>query len=217
MLKYVVAIVLATAPVAICQGPKVQPIEDRIGAFCKMEFDGDQADRTDFFKDNSHYANGVDFASEPVVIVDGYKVISIEISGNNATAILDYDALGKFENVTYYEYPGVKSRSKDPFYRADKLVVMKNPNLRQSVHLVRESGQHDWLIAEPVVPKVSKSALLSLLHKEVGREQEILERNKLDQDIRRVQNSLIKWNLKKIKLIEDLGKHDTPLKTKFEN
>jgi hypothetical protein len=189
----------------MCEEPNTEAVRARVIDFCKSEFEGDQARQLKLVKSRCCEVAAVNFTEEQVDIVDSYKVISIMLEGNHASVVIEYDLLGRFTNVRYYGYPGSNSKFEPGVWidLANKLTVVHNPRFRQTVSLTFEPQSKQWLIVSLQRPKISKKALLDLLHKEVDADKETLSRNP-GKDLTNIK-ALISWNEHKIKLIEDMN------------
>lgn len=195
------ALLLVTA--AICQVPNMATVGDRVNDFCDSEFRGDQHKQLALMRNSSFDVGNLD--EMPVDLVRSYKVISIKIEGNVASALVEYDLIGRFRNVRYYGLPGLKTKFDKGVWidRADKLEILHDAKFRQTLSLKRYRADNKWYIVSLQTPKLSTSALLDLLTKEVNMDKDTLNRNK-GEYLPNIEAG-ISWNEHKIKLIEGLN------------
>ncbi len=121
---------------------------------------------------------------------------------DTAKVVLDYDLVGELKNVRYSGYPGLKASPGTWIDRADKLVVKRNQSFHQTISLTLEPVSRRWFISKPQVPKVSRKAVLDLLHKEINERRETLKKNK-GEALLHIEASL-NWDLEKVKLLEGM-------------
>jgi hypothetical protein len=197
--------VLLFVSAAICQVPNMAAIRARVSDFCDSEFRGDQAKELMLSRNRSGEFAAINFIEEPVDIVKSYKVISIDTKGNFASAVVEYDLIGRFKNVRYDGFPGSKSKFDKGVWidRADKLEILHDAKFRQTLSLKRYRADNKWYIVSLQTPKLSTSALLDLLTKEINMDKDTLSRNK-GESLPNIEAS-ISWNEHKIKLIEGLN------------
>ena len=209
-MKTVFMCVMLLVSTAMCEEPNTEAVRARINDFCNSEFRGDQNKQLGLMK-NSSFDVG-NFDEMPVDLVRSYKVISIDIEGDLASAVVEYDLIGRFKNVRYDGFPGAKSKFDKGVWidRADKLEILHDAKFRQTLSLKRYRADNRWYIVSLQTPKLSASALLDLLAKEVNMDKNTLSRNK-GQSLPNIE-ALISWNEHKIKMIE--GLNSTVMSTK---
>lgn len=195
--------VLLLVSTAMCEEPNTEAVRVRVIDFCNSEFRGDQDKQLALMRNSSFDVGNLD--EMPVDLVRSYKVISINIEGNLASAVVEYDLIGRFKNVRYYGYPGSKSKFEKGVWidQADKLEILHDAKFRQTLSLKRYRADNKWYIVSLQTPKLSTSALLDLLTKEVNMDKDTLSRNK-GEYLPNVE-AVISWNEHKIKLIEGLN------------
>jgi len=193
---------LLLASTAMCEEPNTEAVRARVIDFCNSEFRGDQAKELTMMRNSSVDVGNLD--EMPVDLVRSYKVISIKIEGNVASAVVEYDRIGRFKNVRYDGYPGSKSKFDKGVWidRADKLEILHDSKFRQTLSLKRYPADNKWYIVSLQTPKLSTSALLDLLTKEVNMAKDTLSRNK-GEYLPNVE-AVITWNEHKIRLMEGL-------------
>lgn len=201
-MRITLACVVLLTHSAFCEEPLAQSASARVVEFCETELKGDHAKRVEYFQNSLRDKSAVDFANEPVDLINGYKVISVDIKGNTAKVVVDYDLIGELKNVRYSGYPGLKARPGTWIDRADKLVVKRNQSFHQTISLTLEPVSRRWFISKPQVPKVSRKAVLDLLHKEINERRETLKKNK-GEALPHIEASL-NWDLEKVKLLEGM-------------
>jgi hypothetical protein len=186
----------------MCEEPNTEAVRARVIDFCNSEFRGDQAKELTMMRNSSVDVGNLD--EMPVDLVRSYKVISIKIEGNVASAVVEYDRIGRFKNVRYDGYPGSKSKFDKGVWidRADKLEILHDSKFRQTLSLKRYPADNKWYIVSLQTPKLSTSALLDLLTKEVNMAKDTLSRNK-GEYLPNVE-AVITWNEHKIRLMEGL-------------
>jgi hypothetical protein len=167
-----------------------------------MEFKGNHADRVDFFLSNMRDKNAVDFVHEPVDIVDGYKIISVSITGNRATVLVEYDIVGELRTVVYHG-PGAEKLPGVRLYRADRFIPRRDPNYRQKLLWTFKRPEGMWYLTSSQIPKVSKGSLLKLLQAEVQRDTNILHDNP-GKPLPYLEAERT-WDMEKIKLVESVN------------
>jgi hypothetical protein len=204
-MKAILVAPLLLISTAFCQDTSELQVRNRVVSFSETEFRGDDANRVTFFKSDLQHKNAIDFASEPVDVVTSYKVISINIKGNHADVVVEYDVIAKFENIRYNGYPGVEHARGVWFDRADKLVLTDSSKLTQTIPLARDPESGEWFITRTLVPKVSKAALIGLLQDDLKQDTEIEATNQTNATVRNVQAAQIHWNSEKIKLIDGIN------------
>jgi hypothetical protein len=187
----------------MCEEPNTEAVRARVIDFCNSEFRGDQDKQLALMRNSSFDVGNLD--EMPVDLVRSYTVISIKIEGNVASAVVEYDLIGRFKNVRYDGYPGSKSKFEKGEWidRADKLEILHDAKFRQTLSLKRYKQDNKWYIVSLQTPKLSTSALLDLLTKEVNMAKDILSRNK-GEYLPNIE-AVITWNERKIKLIEGLN------------
>jgi len=194
--------VLLIVSTAMCEEPNTEAVRARVIDFCNSEFRGDQNKQLALMRNSSVDVGNLD--EMPVDLVRSYKVISIKTEGNVASAVVEYDLIGRFKNVRYDGYPGSKSKFDKGVWidRADKLEILHDTKFRQTLSLKRYRADNKWYIVSLQTPKLSTSALLDLLTKEVNMAKDTLSRNR-GESLPNVE-AVITWNEHKIKLIEGL-------------
>ena len=194
--------VLLIVSTAMCEEPNTEAVRARVIDFCNSEFRGDQNKQLALMRNSSVDVGNLD--EMPVDLVRSYKVISIKTEGNVASAVVEYDLIGRFKNVRYDGYPGSKSKFDKGVWidRADKLEILHDSKFRQTLSLKRYRADNKWYIVSLQTPKLSTSALLDLLTKEVNMAKDTLSRNR-GESLPNVE-AVITWNEHKIKLIEGL-------------
>lgn len=202
-MKTALACVVLLTHAAFCEEPLAQSARARVVEFCETELKGDHAKRVEYFQNSLRDKSAVDFANEPVDLISGYKVLSVEIKGNTAKVVVVYDLIGELKNVRYSGYPGLKVSPGTWIDRADKLVAKRNQSFHQTISLVLEPVSQRWFISKPQIPRVSRKAVLDLLHKEINEKQETLKKNK-GEALPHIEASL-NWDLNKVKLLEGMG------------
>ncbi|MGD0546949.1 MAG: hypothetical protein ABR991_03885 [Terracidiphilus sp.] len=195
--------VLLLASTAMCEEPNTEAVRARVIDFCNSEFRGDQAKELTMMRNSSVDVGNLD--EMPVDLVRSYKVISIKIEGNLASAVVEYDLIGRFKNVRYDGLPDSKSKFDKGVWidRADKLEILHDTKFRQTLSLKRYRADNKWYIVSLQTPKLSTSALLDLLTKEVNMDKDTLSRNR-GKYLPNIEAG-ISWNEHKIKLIESLS------------
>jgi hypothetical protein len=194
--------VLLIVSTAMCEEPNTEAVRARVIDFCNSEFRGDQNKQLALMRNSSVDVGNLD--EMPVDLVRSYKVISIKTEGNVASAVVEYDLIGRFKNVSYDGFPGSKSKFDKGVWidRADKLEILHDAKFRQTLSLKRYRADNKWYIVSLQNPKLSTSALLDLLTKEVNMAKDTLSRNR-GESLPNVE-AVITWNEHKIKLIEGL-------------
>jgi hypothetical protein len=202
-MKAILVSALLFVSAAICQVPDMATIGDRVNDFCDSEFRGDQDKQLALRRNSSFDVGNLD--EMPVDLVRSYKVISIKIEGNLASAVVEYDLIGRFKNVRYDGLPDSKSKFDKGVWidRADKLEILHDTKFRQTLSLKRYRADNKWYIVSLQTPKLSTSALLDLLTKEVNMDKDTLSRNR-GKYLPNIEAG-ISWNEHKIKLIESLS------------
>jgi hypothetical protein len=187
----------------MCEEPNTEAVRARVIDFCNSEFRGDQDKQLALMRNSSFDVGNLD--EMPVDLVRSYKVISINIEGDLASAVVEYDLIGRFKNVRYDGFPGSKSKFDKGVWidRADKLEILHDARFRQTLSLKRYKPDNKWYIVSLQTPKLSTSALLDLLTKEINMAKDTLSRNK-GESLPNVE-AVITWNERKIKLIEGLN------------
>ena|ERR1039458_6352850 len=195
--------VLLLVSTAMCEEPNTEAVRARVIDFCNSEFRGDQDKQLALMRNSSFDVGNLD--EMPVDLVRSYKVISINIEGDLASAVVEYDLIGRFKNVRYDGFPGSKSKFDKGVWidRADKLEILHDARFRQTLSLKRYKPDNKWYIVSLQTPKLSTSALLDLLTKEINMAKDTLSRNK-GESLPNVE-AVITWNERKIKLIEGLN------------
>ena len=195
--------VLLLVSTAMCEEPNTEAVRARVIDFCNSEFRGDQDKQLALMRNSSFDVGNLD--EMPVDLVRSYKVISINIEGDLASAVVEYDLIGRFKNVRYDGFPGSKSKFDKGVWidRADKLEILHDARFRQTLSLKLYKPDNKWYIVSLQTPKLSTSALLDLLTKEINMAKDTLSRNK-GESLPNVE-AVITWNERKIKLIEGLN------------
>ncbi len=196
--------VLLLVSTAMCEEPNTEAVRARVIDFCDSEFRGDQAKELTLIRNSSVHFAADNFADEPVDLVRSYEVISINIERIVASAVVEYDLIGRFKNVSYDGFPGSKSKFDKGVWidRADKLEILHDAKFRQTLSLKRYRADNKWYIVSLQNPKLSTSALLDLLTKEISMDKDTLSRNK-GEPLPNIEAG-ISWNEHKVKLIEGL-------------
>ena len=175
----------------------------RVNEFCATEFNGDHAKRVLFFPAHIRDKNAVDFVTDPINIVDSYRVVSIVIKGNTARVVLEYGLIAELQNVVYHNYPGGAPDPAVVLNLADKLVIRRNPTFHQELIWKFNEKDQVWYVVSTELPKVSQLALLELLRSEVRGETDTLRKNS-GKSLPYLEG-LRTWHLKKIDEISNLG------------
>jgi len=81
-------------------------------------------------------------------------------------------------------------------------VVKRNPSFHQTISLVLEPVSRRWFISEIQIPRVSRKAVLDLLHKEINEKQETLKKSK-GEALPHIE-AYLNWDLKKVKLLDGM-------------
>ena len=177
-------------------------LKQRVTDFCATEFNGDHANRVLFFIPSIREINSADFATEPVDIVDSFKILSITIKGKSAKAVVEYSLVAELKNVVYHGYPGGITDPAVELNLADKLVIIKNPTFHQELSWKFNEADQKWYLASTQLPKVSQSALVELLRAEVRQETDTLNKNS-GKSLPYLEG-LRTWHLRKIELVSKL-------------
>ena len=178
-------------------------LKRRVNDFCATEFNGDHGKRVLFFPANIHDENAVDFVTEPVDIVDSFKVLSITVRDDSAGVVVEYGLIAEFKNVVYHGYPEGVTDPTVKLNLADKLVIRKNPKFHQELFWKFNAADQEWYLVSTQLPKVPQRALLKLLRTEVREETGTLDKNSGEQ--LPSLEGLRRWHLRKIDLINNLG------------
>jgi len=88
------------------------------------------------------------------------------------------------------------------FQLVSLLVVKRNPSFHQTISLALDPANQKWFISKSQVPKVSRRAVLNLLHKEIEERRETLKKNK-GQLLPHIEASL-NWDMDKVKILEGM-------------
>lgn len=148
-----------------------------VEAFCKYEFDGNDAQRIEMIdlsekeyrrlkkelREDGNLLLAVYFQEDPATIVKGYKILSVVTKGSRGSAEIAYEVLGEVEG----------NRGK-----ANKVVKSHEALRGVTLKLVSDKRRRRWWIQDPPRPKVSKEAILRILKADLDRSKNTLERNK---------------------------------------
>jgi hypothetical protein len=176
----------------------------RANDFCQTEFNGDHGERVMFFAKNVRDGNVVDFRTDAVDIVDDYKVLSINIVGESASVIVEYNLIAKIDEVLYHGWPEGPQNPSIKLSLADKFVMVNNPKFVQKLLWKYNRADREWYLVSAQLPKVSRNALLKLLKAEVQLETDTLYKNPA-RSLPHLEAARV-WYLKKIAVLESLSK-----------
>jgi hypothetical protein len=176
----------------------------RVNNFCATEFNGDEGERIMYFLPNIRDDNVVNFKAAAVAIVDSYKVLSTTITDNSATVMVEYNLIAEIREVVYHGWPEGPQDPASELSLADKVVMVNNPKYVQKLLWKFNKVDREWYLVSSQLPKVSGNALLKLLRVDVERETNTLNENpgRSLPDLEAGRN----WRLKKISMLENLGK-----------
>jgi hypothetical protein len=113
--------------------PMNDSLKRRVNDFCVAEFNGNGDKRIMLLLANTREENAVDFVTDPVDIVDSYKVLSVTVKDNSAKVVVEYGLIAEFQNVVYHNYPGGTPEPAVVLNLADKLVIRRNPKFHQEL------------------------------------------------------------------------------------
>lgn len=177
-------------------------LKRRVNDFCATEVNGDHAKRVLFFSASIREKNAVDFVTDPIDIVDGFRVLSITVKDDSAKVVVEYGLVAEFQNVVYHGYPGGVTNPAVELNLADRLVISRNPTFHQELLWKVNAADQQWYLVSTQLPKVSQRALLELLRTEVGEETDTLNKNR-GKSLPYLEG-LRSWHVKKIELVSDL-------------
>jgi hypothetical protein len=143
-----------TSPVVFAAGKDDGPARKVVERFCTAEFEGDQAARFDFVrfsparkaqekkKDDEFWGRAVSWDEDPLIVVASFHVVSVEVSGKSAVAVIRYEQLARTEGS------GLSRK----FVRDRKVKDVK-------YHVTLDGKE--WRVLDPPEPHASLKAILS--------------------------------------------------------
>jgi|SRR4030042_3459898 len=115
-------------------------------------------------RENLEYAR-VYLQASPLIIISSYNIESVKISNNKATVDVSFKQIGVTDNY------GFKKR---------RIVPHLVERTIEQYDLIYEDGK--WLIYEPPLPRICKSAMIKYYEEEVARLNKILDSGKASKE-----------------------------------